>query len=293
MDKKGIFVFLAVVIALSFAVQLVTWVASSILPLYILLIAPVAGAVAARKASPRPDEVKSAIWPLPKTLAVRIALVTPLIYIAVFAITSVAGWTRPDWAMQEAMTRIGADPGGPAAAAKAMPLFPYIMLVVGFMLTMLLGATVAAAAALGIEYGWRGYLLPRLMPLGRAKAYTAVGIAWGVSMAPWLDLMPGAPLALRFALLLAMSVAVSFLLGEMWRKTRHIGLTAFFCGCFVAHSSNIWLFVFPDDATTFPWGGAFGVVSVAAWAIVAARPEFFFGDPADEPQFSALARAGD
>jgi uncharacterized protein len=37
------------------------------------------------------------------------------------------------------------------------------------------GLTFSALAALGEEYGWRGYLLPKLLPLGEVKAAVIVG----------------------------------------------------------------------------------------------------------------------
>jgi membrane protease YdiL (CAAX protease family) len=41
----------------------------------------------------------------------------------------------------------------------------------------------------GEEFGWRGYLLPKLMPLGRWKAYVLVGIIWapGTPRSFWRD----------------------------------------------------------------------------------------------------------
>jgi CAAX protease family protein len=43
------------------------------------------------------------------------------------------------------------------------------------------GLTLGAFFAFGEEYGWRGYLLPRLLPLGEVKAAVLVGLIWG----PW------------------------------------------------------------------------------------------------------------
>jgi membrane protease YdiL (CAAX protease family) len=40
---------------------------------------------------------------------------------------------------------------------------------------------VGTALAFGEEFGWRGYLLPRLLPLGEVKAAIIVGLIWG----PW------------------------------------------------------------------------------------------------------------
>lgn len=43
------------------------------------------------------------------------------------------------------------------------------------------GLTLSALFAFGEEYGWRGYLLPKLLPLGEVKAAVLVGLIWG----PW------------------------------------------------------------------------------------------------------------
>jgi membrane protease YdiL (CAAX protease family) len=53
---------------------------------------------------------------------------------------------------------------------------------------LLAGLTVApvinAVFAFGEEFGWRGYLLPRLRPLGQFQAAIVVGVIWGLWHAP-------------------------------------------------------------------------------------------------------------
>jgi len=44
-----------------------------------------------------------------------------------------------------------------------------------------LGVPIGTALAFGEEFGWRGYLLPKLLPLGEVKAAVIVGLIWG----PW------------------------------------------------------------------------------------------------------------
>jgi hypothetical protein len=46
---------------------------------------------------------------------------------------------------------------------------------------LLVGTPVSAVLALGEEYGWRGYLLRELLPLGQVKASVIVALIW----APW------------------------------------------------------------------------------------------------------------
>jgi uncharacterized protein len=49
------------------------------------------------------------------------------------------------------------------------------------MLLLVVGTPVSALLAFGEEYGWRGYLLPRLLPLGEVRASVVVALIW----APW------------------------------------------------------------------------------------------------------------
>jgi membrane protease YdiL (CAAX protease family) len=58
-----------------------------------------------------------------------------------------------------------------------------VALVIGLALNAL---TLNAILAFGEEYGWRGYLLPKLLPLGEARAAVIVGIIWGLWHAPLL-----------------------------------------------------------------------------------------------------------
>ena len=49
------------------------------------------------------------------------------------------------------------------------------------MLLLVVGTPVSTLLAFGEEYGWRGYLLPRLLPLGEVRASLVVALIW----APW------------------------------------------------------------------------------------------------------------
>lgn len=277
MDKKGIFAFLAVTLALSVVAQAVSMMTPLKWVIYFTLIAPVLGAVAARRVSSWPGDVKSAIWPVPKMPAVRIAIVTPLIFAAVFTMTTLLRLTQPDWRLGELMIQLVSNARGPAVKALVMPNMPHVMLVLGLLFTFLLGPTLIAASVIGIEYGWRGYLLPRLMPLGKWRAYAGLGLMWGLSMAPSRIANTAHSALVLLILSLAMCIVLSVILGEIWRRTHNIGLTAVCYGCFSAQAMGILPFLFPDINVLFPWGGAYGVVSIVAWAIVAAFPTFFFG----------------
>jgi membrane protease YdiL (CAAX protease family) len=81
--------------------------------------------------------------------------------------------------------------GRPAPQGQIMPLV--LVAVVSLPLQTLL----IAPWAFGEEWGWRGYLLPRLLPLGQWRALLASGVIWGLWHAPIILLganYPGHPI---------------------------------------------------------------------------------------------------
>jgi membrane protease YdiL (CAAX protease family) len=51
---------------------------------------------------------------------------------------------------------------------------------------IVVGGALGLPLTLGEEYGWRGYLLPRLLPLGEIKATLIVGLIWALWHVPIL-----------------------------------------------------------------------------------------------------------
>ncbi|MER5647007.1 CPBP family intramembrane glutamic endopeptidase [Streptosporangium sp. NPDC002524] len=69
---------------------------------------------------------------------------------------------------------LAAAPGGPP------PVEAGILVVTQAMSMVLVVPLVNSVAAFGEEWGWRGWLLPRLMPLGTWRALLASGVIWGL-----------------------------------------------------------------------------------------------------------------
>lgn len=88
--------------------------------------------------------------------------------------------------------------------SKQMPpeysISPWVIAIQGALVGLLISPFVNGLATFGEEFGWRGYLFPRLMALGPRKAVLISGAVWGVWHAPYILMghnygldYPGAP----------------------------------------------------------------------------------------------------
>jgi len=244
-----------------------------------LMCIPAVGAFVAGQAVPHSSHEWATVWNVPVGQAIRIAVVVPCVFALIYGLTALFGWTDLQWRMGTLMTQLDAVVAGMTHAPLPPGLaaiLPAILLVIGTILSAVLGATLFALMALGSELGWRGYLLPRLLPLGRFPAYLLTGVLWGLWFLPilyaWfseigkLHAMGG--FLVRF---LIVAVVLGAILGEIWRRTENISLVAIGLGCFAAQSSiGLWRYLFPS--ATPPWTGPFGIVAIAVWSGVAIAP---------------------
>lgn len=86
------------------------------------------------------------------------------------------------------------------AGGKSLPITPSQMVMIQTLTALLIAPILNAIPILGEEFGWRAYLLPKLMPLGGRKAMVWMGIIWGLWHAPLIAMghnygtdYPGAP----------------------------------------------------------------------------------------------------
>jgi membrane protease YdiL (CAAX protease family) len=114
-----------------------------------------------------------------------------VIYFALFPQHFDAGLTTIISLIEEYNTAGTEIPYGPGALAT-------IQIMQGIIISPLLNLV----PIFGEEFGWRGYLLPKLLPLGERKAYLISGLIWGVWHVPVILMgynygpeYPGAPWA--------------------------------------------------------------------------------------------------
>jgi uncharacterized protein len=77
---------------------------------------------------------------------------------------------------------------------------PWLMILGEVIKAILIAPIINSFFTFGEEFGWRGYLLPTLLPLGEMKAYLISGLIWGLWHAPVIAMghnygldYPGAP----------------------------------------------------------------------------------------------------
>jgi membrane protease YdiL (CAAX protease family) len=93
---------------------------------------------------------------------------------------------------------------------------------------MLIAPLINSIATFGEEFGWRGYLQRKLMPLGPRRAWVLTGVIWGVWHWPVILMgynygfdYPGAPI-LGLLAMVWFTVALAILLGWLARRGRSV-----------------------------------------------------------------------
>jgi len=71
-----------------------------------------------------------------------------------------------------------------ASGAAGMPPIPIRVLVALQLASVAVAPVLNAVFAFGEEIGWRGYLLPKLLPLGQWRALILTGVVWGLWHTP-------------------------------------------------------------------------------------------------------------
>ncbi|MEU6997493.1 CPBP family intramembrane glutamic endopeptidase [Nonomuraea sp. NPDC046570] len=98
-------------------------------------------------------------------------IAVPVVVAVVIALSALAGVFPTDLA-------------GLSGYRRAFPQGDHSTAALGLVISIVIGTLSAALGAFGEEWGWRGWLLPRLMPLGRGAALALSGVIWGLWHAP-------------------------------------------------------------------------------------------------------------
>jgi uncharacterized protein len=191
-----------------------------------------------------------------------VALLAPLVLSAVVLLVAGGlGLARVDWSLGAYATNLSASgtPLPPTVPARTVALVT--------LAAVPLNGLVAAVPAVGEEIGWRGFLLPRLLPLGTGPALLLSGVVWGVWHAPLILLgyNYGRTDALGVLLMTGFCVLVGVGLGALRLRSGCVWPGAVAHGC-VNTASSVVLLVFSPDPVH---GVGLTLLGPTGWVVMA------------------------
>jgi len=199
---------------------------------------------------------------------VMVLVLAPILFGVTYGLTWAFGLGRPDWSL--------------ASFERLLPLgLPSDLLSVGltavitnvFLLSVVISPFINVVFAFGEEFAWRGFLLPKLLPLGPGRALLVSGLVWGIWHAPlvyagfnYSGHYPGHPW-LGMALMTIFTTLVGAFIGGLGLAYGSVYLAAFAHGAIDSQVYGIWRALFADsDPVT---GGVFGLTGLAVWGALA------------------------
>lgn len=188
-------------------------------------------------------------------------LLVPICFVFIYGLTWLLGLVQPDWKLEWFLATVSS-----AAGSNLPPLpSPALMLPALFVMTLVITPFVNGLFGLGEELGWRGYLLPKLMVLGKIKAYLLLGIVWGLWHLPLILIgftYPGQPVlgALAF---IALTITFGIYLNELTLHHRSSILAGWVHGVFNSQKLGVWALIFPTINPLI--GGFAGIVGIMVW----------------------------
>jgi membrane protease YdiL (CAAX protease family) len=201
-----------------------------------------------------------------KTIYLWAWLVPILVSVAAGLITWLLGWGEFDTELKAFQ-----------AATEALPETADISLTL--LLAAQIGGALTAAPlvntlfAMGEELGWRGFLLPKLLPLGHLPAILLSGVVWGVWHAPAIAQghnYPGYPL-IGMGMMTVFTVLLGVFFSWLYLKTNSPWAPALAHGTINAVAGLPLLLM---TSLMDPWGGA--LTSVAGWIALAVLAGILF-----------------
>jgi hypothetical protein len=171
------------------------------------------------------------------------ALLVPFLFVITYGITWALGLGSPDWQLNDFFALIS-ETGVDMSTAPS----PTFVLVALSVTSLFIAPFINSLFAFGEEWGWRGFLLPRLMPLGKLKAYLILGVIWGLWHAPMIAIgfnYPGQPIAGIF-MMIGLTTALGIFINELTLRYKSAILAGWAHGVFNSQAYGIWrVILFP------------------------------------------------
>ncbi|WP_255266051.1 CPBP family glutamic-type intramembrane protease [Microbacterium hominis] len=161
-----------------------------------------------------------------------------------------------------------------------------------------MAAFINLVPALGEELGWRGWLLPKLMPLGAIPAILISGVIWGLWHAPLILLgynYPGVPGWLGLTAMTEMCIVFGAIFGWLRLRSDSVWPAALAHAAFNGAGGTYLLFAMAGEridttqATVLGWSG--WIVPLALVIVLVASDRFRRPSPAPLPDERSTTRA--
>lgn len=280
--------FVVVAIALAWAVALPLWLGDGLADRRFGLIAtammftPTVAALVVVLLISRPTRILYALglWPLGRPgrfigyLTLAIVVPTALCLVAL-PVGAWLGVYPADFANLSAFAQLLEQQGVPDMGV------PIQVLAALQLINVFVAAFLNLIPALGEEIGWRGWLLPKLMPLGPLGAIAVSGVIWGVWHAPIILLGYNYPLApgwLGLLMMTGMCILIGGVFGWLRLRSDSVWPAALAHGAFNAAAGSFVIFAMAGEtvdtvhASVLGWSG--WIVPALLLALIVATGKF-------------------
>lgn len=297
-DVRSIAVFVAIAFVLAWLVALPLWLgdglASPLFPLLAVAImaTPAAAALIMVLVVDRPRQKARSLglWPFRPARRLigyaALGIVLPIaLALVALPIGAVLGVYPADFVGFSGFEQLVTEAARTAGAGE-LPI-PIGTLVVIQLATLPAAAFINLIPALGEELGWRGWLLPRLMPLGPVPAILISGVVWGLWHAPLILLgynYPGAHGWLGLAAMVGTCVVFGAIFGWLRLRSDSVWPAALAHAAFNGAGGAYLLFARAGEhvdtlqATVLGWSG--WIVPLALVVVLVATGRFRRAAPA-------------
>lgn len=291
-DLRHVVAFTGLAFTLAWLVALPLWfgdgLASPWFPLVavVMMMTPAVAALVVVFFLERPQQAARALglWPLTPvrrllgyaTLAIVVSIALVL---AALPIGALLGVYPADFVTFSGF-RVALDQQLGAAGVEELPL-PVGSVIAIQLATIPLGAFINLIPALGEELGWRGWLLPKLMPLGTLPALLIMGVIWGLWHAPLVLLgynYPDSPGWLGVTAMVGMCTLVGAVFGWLRLRSGSVWPAAPAHAAFNATAGTYLLFAAAGEridttqATILGWSG--WILPLALVVVLVATGQF-------------------
>jgi len=186
----------------------------------------------------------------------------PLLVALIYLISWQLGFVKLDLEMKDFMKLLSSY-----GQEIKMPFPPIYMALILFFVSLFISPWMNTFFALGEEIGWRGFLMPRLMSLGKTKAYLILGVIWGLWHLPLIIVgfnYPDTPL-LGIAMMCIFTTSIGFIMNDVVLKNESTLLAGWAHGLINSQGYGVWKLIMPQ--TNFIMGGIAGVVGIIVFSV--------------------------